>query len=380
MLLKTRGQAYYIEEPIVAKITRTPVVGQGKYVLIAEEEINYEHLSCYEALLTSLTPDNKIDYPGVYGIPDFEHLMDGDIVLINTDGVINTLYRINSLQNFLLITERCNSNCLMCSQPPRDRDDAYLMRIYEQLLPQMPKDCVELGLTGGEPTLLGERFFKLLELIKKELPDTEVHCLTNGRSFAWRNVADRLGEIGYRKLMLGVPLYSDYYQVHDYIVQAKDAFNQTMQGLYNLARNEQRIEIRVVLHKQSIPRLTKLARYIYKNLPFVEHVAFMGLEYQGYTPHNIQHLWIDPVLYMKQLEDAVGFLSDMGMNVSIYNSQLCIMPKTLWPFNRKSISDWKNIYLEECKSCAMIDRCGGLFASCEKMHSAHLKSFAEMEG
>jgi hypothetical protein len=40
--------------------------------------------------------------------------------------------------------------------------------------------------------------------------------------------------------------------------------------------------------------LTRLAKYIYKNLPFVEHVTFMGLEFIGYTPHNIDKLWIDP--------------------------------------------------------------------------------------
>lgn len=380
MLLKTKGQAYYIDGPIVARVTRTPVTGEGRYVLVAEQVIDLEHLPNHEALLTSLSADYRVDYPSVYGIPGFDHLLDGDLVLINTDGVINTLYRINSFQNFLLVTERCNSNCLMCSQPPRDRDDSYLMGIYEQLLPQIPKDCAELGLTGGEPTLLGERFFTLLELIKRELPDTEIHCLTNGRSFAWKNVADRLGAIEYRKLMLGIPLYSDYYQVHDYVVQAKEAFNQTMQGLYNLARHGQRLEIRVVLHRQSIPRLAKLARFIYRNLPFVEHVAFMGLEYQGYTPHNLQQLWIDPVMYMDQLEEATGFLSDMGINVSIYNSQLCIMPKTLWKFNRKSISDWKNIYLPECNVCAMIEQCGGLFASCEKMHSKYLKPFADIDG
>ena len=177
------------------------------------------------------------------------------------------------------------------------------------------------------------------------------------------------------RLMLGIPLYADYYQVHDYIVQAKGAFDQTMQGLYNLALHNQRIELRVVLHQQSVPRLTKLARFIYKNLPFVEHIAFMGLEYQGYTPHNIHKLWIDPVDYMQELGDAVSFLDGRNMNVSIYNSQLCLMPKQLWKFARRSISDWKNIYLTECEKCPIKEQCGGLFASCEQMHSPFIKAF-----
>lgn len=375
MLLKTSGHSHLVTLPIVGRVTRIPPSKPGPFILIAEGEINTEDLLNCEAMMTSRSLTETIDFPSVYGIKNFEHLSEGDIVVINTDGIVNTLYRPASQQNFLLVTERCNSNCLMCSQPPRDKDDSYLMGVYSSLLPLIPKTCPELGLTGGEPTLLGERFFTLLELIKKELPSTDIHCLTNGRAFAWQNVADRLGQIEFNRLMLGIPLYSDYYQIHDYIVQAKDALNQTVKGLYNLARNEQRIEIRVVLHLQSIPRLVKLARYIYKNLSFAEHVTFMGLENQGYTPHNRAMLWIDPVTYMDQLSEAVGYLHDMGMNVSIYNSQLCTMPKELWKFNRKSISDWKNIYLDECNDCAMIDECGGLFASCKTMHSSFLKPF-----
>ncbi|RZK63663.1 MAG: His-Xaa-Ser system radical SAM maturase HxsC, partial [Pedobacter sp.] len=91
----------------------------------------------------------------------------------------------------------------MCSQPPRDRDDSYLMDLYDQLLPLIPKDCPELGLTGGEPTLLGGRFFHLLESIKRELPETDVHCLTNGRSFAWKNMTNILFEFSFKKRKIG---------------------------------------------------------------------------------------------------------------------------------------------------------------------------------
>jgi His-Xaa-Ser system radical SAM maturase HxsC len=376
MLLKTRGIPYQVNEPIVARVTRNPSSIVGNEILIAENSLRDIDLFAFRAVLTNIDFDHEILVPCVSFVETFDHLGEGDIVVVNSDGIINTLYRVNSHQNFLLATERCNSNCLMCSQPPKDRDDiSYLYNIHKQLIPLIPKSCIELGITGGEPTLMGSLFFEMLGLIKSELPEAELHCLTNGRSFAWSNISGELGKMGYNRLMLGIPLYSDYYQVHDYIVQAKDAFNQTIKGLYNLASFGQRIEIRVVLHKQSIPRLVKLAKFIYKNLPFVEHVTFMGLEYQGYTPHNIQKLWIDPIDYMNELDEATDYLSGRGINVSIYNSQLCLMPKNLWKYNKRSISDWKNIYLNECTNCALINECGGLFASCDKMHSKHLKPF-----
>lgn len=375
MLLKTKGKALHITEPIVAKVTRDRHSNSSNQVLICEDYF-IEASGNFEAILTNLAAStNHVPQQLIHSIQNLNHLSEGDVVVINTDGVINTLYRLNSNQNFLLATERCNSNCLMCSQPPKDRQDIhYLHHLHQKLIPLIPKDCMELGITGGEPTLLGNLFYELLEQIQTELPDTDVHCLTNGRSFAWKNLADKLGDMKYDKLMLGIPLYSDFYQAHDYIVQAKDAFNQTIQGLYHLAANNVRLEIRIVLHQQSIPRLKKLAQYIYKNLPFVEHVTFMGLEHQGYTPFNIDKLWIDPVDYIEELGEAVTFLADKDMHVSIYNTQLCLLPEELWQYTRKSISDWKNVYLDECKTCEVVDQCGGLFASGEKKHSDYIKA------
>jgi His-Xaa-Ser system radical SAM maturase HxsC len=175
-------------------------------------------------------------------------------------------------------------------------------------------------------------------------------------------------------LVLGVPLYSDDPVLHDYIVQARHAFDQTVLGFHQLARFGQPIEIRVVLHKLSIPRLPFLAEFIYRNFPFVSHVALMGLEPTGYTPRNKEKLWIDPVDYQDELEEAVEFLSVRGMNVSLYNLQLCLLRRSLWSFARKSISDWKNIFFSECHDCGVLDQCGGLFQSAELMHSPHIKA------
>jgi len=305
--------------------------------------------------------------------------MEGDIVAIGDNGNIRTIYRVNSNQNSLLVTERCNSNCLMCSQPPKDKDDIeYLHNIHKQLIPLIPKNCIELGITGGEPTVLGQKLFELLEIIKSELPTTEIHMLTNGRSFSINALAEKLGRVNNPRLMLGIPLYSDYYQIHDYVVQAKNAFYQTMMGIYNLKRYNIRIEIRIVLHKITIPRLVKLAKYIYKNLAFVDHVAFMGLEITGFTLANLEDLWIEPKDYIPELQEAVEFLGKRGMNVSIYNTPLCILPREVWQYARKSISDWKNIYFDECSKCTMLDKCGGLFASAVKRHSEHIKAFDEV--
>lgn len=374
MILKIKGRQFDVTAPIIGRVTRC-LEDQEAEILISKAGFSRNWYG-FKAVLSETEISASLEIPIVHSIKNLDHLEEGDIVIINTDGVVNTIYRINSNHNFLLFTERCNSNCLMCSQPPKDRDDTeYFFNQYSKAIPLIPKDCFEIGITGGEPTLLGNRFLILLNQLKEELPDTEIHCLTNGRSFAWENVARKVGEMDNRRLMLAIPLYADVYHIHDYIVQAKDAFNQTIQGIYNLAKYNQRIEIRIVLHKQTIPRLVKLAQFIYKNLPFVEHVAFMGLEHEGYTSYNIEKLWIDPIDYQSELTEAVTYLADFGMNVSIYNAQLCTLPEPLWRYSRKSISDWKNIYFDECNKCSQLDKCGGMFASGVKKHSNFIKAF-----
>ncbi len=363
MLLRTKGKALNIEDHIVGKVTRDiSCLDDNTFFINDKNDLEFSKIKFLGTLTLKSEYDQKSKESVVYNIPSLEHLEDGDIISVGSDGNINTLYRVNSFHNAILVTERCNSNCLMCSQPPRDKNDILILHeIHKKLIPLIPKDCFELNITGGEPTLMGTLFFDLLKLIKKELPNTEIHVLTNGRSFAWNQLAEKLGGLDYSRLMLGIPVYSDYYQVHDYIVQAENAFYQTITGLHNLNRYNIRLEIRVVLHKQSIPRLTRLSKYIYKNLPFVEHITFMGLEHTGYTPFNMEKLWIDPYDYQKELSESVSYLADKGIRVSIYNTPLCLIPENLWNHTRKSISDWKNEYLPECNSCSKISECGGFF-------------------
>ena len=201
---------------------------------------------------------------------------------------------------------------------------------------------------------------------------TYLHMLTNGRVFAWPGYTAQLAAIKHPNLVLGIPLYSDDSTTHDYVVQAKGAFDQTVLGLHQAARYGLRIEVRVVLHAITIPRLPQLAEYIYRNLTFVEHVALMGLENIGYAPRNMSELWIDPHDYQDQLESAVETLSTRMMNVSIYNHQLCVLRESLWKFARKSISDWKNIYLDECQTCGVREQCGGFFQWATKLHSEYI--------
>lgn len=308
---------------------------------------------------------------------DYSYIGDGDIVRLSADRqTIRVLFRASSANNSILITEQCNHYCLMCSQPPKAADDSWLLDEAENLIPLIPKDTPELVFTGGEPTTNRERFLKIISLTKSYLPRTAIHILSNGRSFKDPTFAEKYAQIKLLDAMVGIPVYSDDPTLHDYIVQARGAFDETIQGILNLKRLGQKVEIRVVIHKLSVKRLPELCEFIARNLLFVDHVALMGLEMMGFTRANLDELWIDPAEYKDTLSKSVGILANYGMNISVYNHQLCLVNPDIQPYYRKSISDWKNEYAPECQSCTKQRECGGFFASGVKFgYSKHLVPF-----
>lgn len=305
---------------------------------------------------------------------ELDHLAHGDVVTADWDRrSLHILYRRSSAHNSFLVTERCNHLCLMCSQPPRKVQDDWIIEDILAALPLMDPETREIGFTGGEPTLLDDRFLRLLRAAKSYLPRTAVHILSNGRRFADPEFATRYAAIRHPDIMVGIPLYSDVSTIHDYVVQADGAYDETIRGILRLKALGQKVELRVVVHKQTFERLPRLAEFIARNLTMVDHVALMGLEMMGFTLANLSDLWIDPQNYRKELRAAALALRAHRMNVSIYNHQLCLLDRELWPLARRSISDWKNEYMPECEGCAVMQDCGGFFASAIKRYSDHIR-------
>ena len=295
---------------------------------------------------------------------EFAYLAPGDIIAAHLDtGRVRTLYRHASRHNSFLTTERCNHYCLMCSQPPKDVNDAWLLDEIAEALALVDPATPYIGFTGGEPLLEWRRIANLLTLARDTLPNTAIHLLTNGRGFADPKVADAWAAVAHPDLCAGIPIYAAVDSIHDYVVQAPGALEETVLGILRLKDRGQRVEIRVVLHAVTAPRIVETARWLARNLPFVDHVALMGLENTGFAIANHGSLWIDPIDYRQDLALAVDILDAARVPVSVYNLPFCVLERTIWPFARQSISDWKNAYLPQCDACAAKQTCAGFFST-----------------
>jgi His-Xaa-Ser system radical SAM maturase HxsC len=294
----------------------------------------------------------------------FDYLAEGDILGVRPrNRGVRALYRRCSAHNSFLVTERCNHWCLMCSQPPRDVDDGWIIDEIADCLPLIDPAPSSLGFTGGEPLLDWRQFVGLLAGARDQLPTVALHVLTNGRAFADPEVTSAWAALDHPNLTAGIPVYAAVSDLHDYVVQSRGAFDQTVLGILRLKDRGQRVEVRVVLHALTAPRLLQTAAWIARSLPFMDHVALMGLENTGFAVANHDLLWIDPLDYQSQLAEAVAILQSAGLHVSVYNLPLCVLDPSVWPVSVQSISDWKNEYLPGCHACAVRSKCAGFFSS-----------------
>ena len=223
--LSAHGKAHRLSEPIIGKIASTEA-GWSHRIQLREEwdggsSNGFDAVLCQQLISPSVL--SALNTPVVHGLST-AHLAEGDVVRLDERGHVRTLYRRASKFNALFATDRCSSLCLMCSQPPRKVDDDWrvgeMLRTIDLIDPATP----ELGITGGEPTLLKDGFLQVARACKEHLPNTSLHVLSNGRLFRYGSFAKGLAAIQHHDLMIGVPVYSDLEDRHDHVVQARGAF------------------------------------------------------------------------------------------------------------------------------------------------------------
>lgn len=291
----------------------------------------------------------------------------GDVIMpIPGKGAVDVSYRRSDVHHTLFLTNRCNSNCLMCSQPPTKHEDGWLIDEAIDIVRQIEYSPDSIGITGGEPLLTGPRLREVLGEVYLRHPTTRIDLLTNGRLLSNREIATSLLDGLEANVAWLVPLYGHAHMLHDFIVQSPGAFEQTLEGILRLQQHGQPIQVRIVLIEPVLERLGDLCEFIGKNLPFVHEVALMACEPIGFALANKEFCNLDLQDWWPQLTRASRTLHRHGVRHMFMNTPLCAMPRGLWPLAVRSISDWKQVYTAECQGCSAKESCSGLFSSHER--------------
>lgn len=319
-------------------------------------------LNSFEASLESAGPDSAT-YSGkggllrIYGMDPSE--IDGDVLLVNPQrGTADRLIRSTSRHNTLLVTERCDQLCVMCSQPPKEHHVDMFPHFETAAL--LAPEGATLGISGGEPTLFKDRLLEFLERVMEARSDLRFHILTNGQHFGADDF-EKLRSLDTDRIVWGIPLYSRNPAVHDEIVGKQGAHAQLLHNLAILGRTGAQIELRTVLMTPNASELPVLARFITTMLPFVQTWAIMQLENIGYGRKNWKTLFYDSSSGFDFVACALDLVRSRGIDAQLYNFPLCTVPEAYRPLAPSTISDWKRAFMDECDGCDLRSQCGGFF-------------------
>lgn len=294
-----------------------------------------------------------------------------DVLEINSNGIIYRWYADAEGDAGIATTSLCNSNCIMCPASENERRQTQTMSVerLDEVIRHMPKDLWHFTITGGEPTLIGEdAFAHILNTVKKELPNTKILLLTNGRTLGDKGFFEHFNSERPKHMRIAIPVHGSNAEKHDYITQATGSFNQTVRAIANLLKVRAETEIRIVVSKLNCDDILNIAKFIVDAFPSVSVVNFVGLEMRGNCAAHADDVLISYQEAFHKSKEAIKLLISNGIDVGLYNFPYCMIDKNYWPIAQKSISAYKSVFNDECENCLLKEECCGIFQSTKNFY------------
>lgn len=289
------------------------------------------------------------------------------------------VYENGSPDSTLILSEKCNSNCVMCPYCDNFRENAAEVKT-ERILEMI--NCIStypdhFTITGGEPTLIGSGLFDIMSLLSAKFPESDYLFLTNGRIFSVKEYFDRFIETLPPNICFGIPIYGHTPETHDKITRTDGSFSEAVKGMQNLMNAGISVEIRIVVSRLNYSNLLNTADFICKYLNKAFVVNFVGLEMCGNAARNRDRVWIDYDEAFRYMKEPLKKLYNNNISVGIYNFPLCSVEKAYWHLCRRSISGYKIVYDDKCGGCAVREMCGGIFKSTFMLEKPEVKPVTE---
>ena len=271
--------------------------------------------------------------------------------------LITRFYRPDSNSNTILLTERCDQQCIMCSQPPKSKDYLYF-DLYRDALKLVSTPNV-FGISGGEPTLYLEELLEFVRDVSQFNSNIKFHILSNAQHFTSDSVKllKELREV----ILWAVPIYGSTPEIHDYIVQKEGAFGTLIGNLNFLFDAGARLEIRTVVLQQNLANFIHLSKLIGQHFRWIEFWSIMQIERFGFARKNYEKKFVDTSIDFVPISGAISLCQALNVPVYLYNFPLCTVPNDFKELSINSISDWKKKYMPICELCTIRENCTGFF-------------------
>lgn len=277
------------------------------------------------------------------------------------------------------ITEKCNSNCIMCpmSLDSRKRGESMDDILWEQFEEHMPCEVPHITITGGEPFLFYHKLIPALEKLNRIYPETEILILTNGRVLSIPEIMDCLKPYITRHYRFAIPIHGPNKYIHDAITASSGSFLQTISALHSLCETEATIEVRIVGHQLNLQHINATYHMLSNLDARIDVINLVAMEMTGCAARNRQQLWVDYLDLCEKSEEGIRDCILHGIDAGLYNFPLCQVPQRMWSLVKHSITPSKVRFAPECENCSQKDACGGLFYSTYELGLCKIKPFKE---
>lgn len=278
------------------------------------------------------------------------------------------------------VWNRCNNNCLMCTNPPEFKNKKESLLYSRQNLLSRVESWKEEGLgmdninlTGGEPTIHPDFLF-LLRKIRKILPKNKIIIVSNGRMFSYSEFAKDC--LKTKNLCLEIALHGPNAKLHDKVTCVKGSFDQTVKGLNNILKyrnSSQELEIRIIITKLTYKNLGETVNFAKKRFPGVDRIILIFMEMEGMAKKNfklvgLKYKEFKPYIDLKKIGEWRNGLKE----IRLYHFPLCVLEPELWQYAWRTLRGEEVTFLPSCRQCRYRKYCLGI-------HKDYLKLVGDKE-
>lgn len=273
------------------------------------------------------------------------------------------------------IWNKCNNNCLMCSNPSDLRSKKSNKNYSFEKIVQRVK-CLELkddkiNLTGGEPTI-HPKFFEILNQIRKKFPHTRIEIDTNGRRFFYKEFTQKL--LNLQNLNLVISLHGYDAKTHDLITRTPGSFEQTIKGLFNLLKyrnSSHQVELRIIITKITCQNTTKILKFFKDNFSQVDRVVIIFMEMEGQAGENFKIVGLTHSQFQTFIPKIAKWIPEFK-GFRFYHFPLCTIEYSLWKYVWRTLPNYEVTFLPQCETCLYKKYCLGI-------HKDYLKKIGGKE-
>jgi len=219
----------------------------------------------------------------------------------------------------VLITNQCNSRCLMCNIWKNKDIVVYPTGAHLQSIDALAAaGCYYYSISGGEPTLVKDLVGRL-EYAARKLP--YVHVVTNGRTTT-KEFAQDIGRSGIKEISISIDGDEVF---HNMLRGRSDAYERAWNALdlFRTYAPGLKIVVNSILTRYNVPgirdlskQLVSLPKVYHKLLPISRHEIFSNADCEMQAFDGVSEI---------PLTDMAKFLREAALNDRIVNSKAFLM-------------------------------------------------------